>query len=325
MGKRHWSVILGLAGTAVFLWLALRNVPFSELSAVLSSARWPWVAVIILGMFADLIVRACKWLIILSQPWRSFSILFQLETIGLAVNNIMFLRLGELARAYLAGRRLDLPLPRVLSSVAVERILDTATLLMLFCISSSFHPDVVSPQLRLFGAVALTGIIIGIVALVAAQETLAPEGYWEKRLRRWPKLRDVAMELAQGVRVLRNPSSALAVAGLNVLLWSIDAFNCWAAARALGLERFVDFSRSVLILSWAAAGTAIPAAPGAFGTFEAMVKSILESFGATAAEAVGYAVFIHMLGYCVVTGLGAVLLYRLGLSFSDLKAELNAK
>jgi uncharacterized membrane protein YbhN (UPF0104 family) len=67
-------------------------------------------------------------------------------------------------------------------------------------------------------------------------------------------------------------------------------------------------------------GAAIPAAPGAIGTFEAMTKLVLERLGMGATEAFGYAFLVHMIFFSVITILGMLFLWQIGVSFSGIQA-----
>jgi hypothetical protein len=327
--KRYTSWISTGAGfllTAVFLVLALRNVRLAELWQVLVGAQWGWVLVMTAIVFADLMIRSARWQLLLSRAQGAkppVFLLFRLEAIGLAMNNVLFMRIGELARAFLAGRELRLPLATALASVAVERALDVAALLTLFCAAAAGLPDLVPLQV-LRGAVAvLAASLAAIGALAFAEERLEPGHSWERALRGWPKIHKLLSQLAAGASVLRRPKPAAQAVFLSLLLWGIDAGAYWAGARALGLGQFVDYPRAILILSWAGAAAALPAVPGGFGTFEAMVKSIMVNLGATAQQALGFAVFNHMVGYVVVTLIGLVFLSRIGLSLGELKAALE--
>ncbi|MDE1976415.1 MAG: hypothetical protein KGI84_04045, partial [Elusimicrobia bacterium] len=74
---------------------------------------------------------------------------------------------------------------------------------------------------------------------------------------------------------------------------------------------------------WSGAGTALPAAPGAFGTFEDFVKSLLMEFNLSSQKAFAYAFFNHMVGYIFVTSLGLAFLYYEGLTLAELKGALR--
>ena len=328
--KQRLSIVAGLAVTALFLWLAVRNVQVAELIDVLKAARWRWLLVMVPLFLVDLAIRALRWRILLSQAALpkpqgragSLWLLFRLEAIGLAVNNVLFARIGELARAALAARELGIPVAVALASVAIERALDLAALLALFVIVGSGSP-LVEPNVLRGAGVLLTGVLAALLVLVLAEKLLEPKGPVDRRLARWPGLRKLVSQLVLGASVLRRPSAVLPAAGLSVALWLSDASICWAAARALGLGAVVDYPRSILILSWAGASSALPAAPGAIGTYEAMVKSILVKMGANVHEAFAYAVFNHMTMYLFVTALGLGFLYKIGLSLGGLRQSLE--
>ena len=109
------------------------------------------------------------------------------------------------------------------------------------------------------------------------------------------------------------------------MLWSVDATLYWTAAYALDLGGIMDYPRAVLTLSWAGAISAIPAAPGAIGTFEAFVASILRTFGAAPEIALAYALLTHMIMYLLVTVTGLVFLSREGVSLAQLSEQVEKK
>ncbi len=323
--RRHLSMAAALCVTLAFLALALRHVQIAKLLDIFSQARWPWVAVMCLLSLVDLAVRAWRWKLLLhdAAPKAPAGLLFRLEAVGIALNNILFLRLGEFARAYMAGRELGVPVLAALSSVGVERALDLAALLSLFCWVGATSSDFSYPQLLRAGAILLILTVGGLVFLAAAGKPLKPGGSWHQKLSRWPKIQDLASQMALGASVLRQPAAAAAAAAGSLGLWLIDASFYWAGARALRLGSVLGFKRSVLVLAWSGAGTALPAAPGAFGTFEDFVKSLLMNFKVSAQKAFAYAFFNHMVAYIFVTLLGLAFLYHEGLTLTEIKGALR--
>jgi uncharacterized membrane protein YbhN (UPF0104 family) len=324
-GKRALTAVLGLAGTGFFLWLALRNVRLSELSQALSGAHWIWLVPMAAIVYLDLFVRGVRWKVLLSRARPSAPTweLVRLEAIGLGVNNVLFLRLGEVARGVLAAKRLEISVFAALSSVVVERVLDVAALLTIFILASGAAPGFVPAPVRGGAMVVLCGALVALVALVFAEGAVAPGGVVERSLRPWPKVHALVEQLSLGAAVLRQPTAALKAAGLSLILWSVDAGVYWAGARALGLGAVMDYPRSVLALSWAGASSALPAAPGAIGTFEAVVTTIVVKFGATHEQAFAYALVCHAVMYLLVTITGLILLYRVGLSLADLRGAVE--
>ncbi len=324
MTRRHVTIAVGTAATAFFLWLGLRGVEFSHLGEALRSARWGWLAPMAAVVFVDLYVRALRWRVLLSRarPGAPVLELLRLEAVGLAVNNVLFMRLGELTRAALAAKRLGVSGPAALASVAVERALDVAALLTIFLLAARAEPGFVPANVLRAAGALLAGAIGALIVLAAAETSLAPEGPLERLLRRWPKLHHLVEQLALGAAVLRSPAAAAQAVVLSLLLWTVDAGLYWAGARALGLESLMDYPRAVLALSWAGASSAIPAAPGAIGTFEAAVSGILGRFGATAAQGFAYALVCHATMYILVTVTGLAFLYGIGASLARVQEDM---
>ena len=326
-GKRALTAALGLAVTVFFLWLALRHVRLGELTKALAGANWAWLIPMALIVYLDLFVRAARWRVLLSiaRPDAPVLELARLEAIGLGVNNVLFLRLGELARGLLAARRLRMSAFAALASVVVERALDVAALLTIFIVASALAPGFVPPSVRVGAELLLVGAISALAVLALAETAVADGGFIERALRPWPKVHELVEQLSLGAAVLRQPLAALQAGALSLALWSVDAGVYWAGARALGLGALMDYPRSVLTLSWAGAAAALPAAPGGIGTFESFVESILTQFGATAEQAFAYALVCHAVMFLLVTVTGLILLYRIGLSLAELRGEVDKR
>ena len=322
--KKALTGAAAFAITGFFLWLALRKVQFAALGAALAHAHLAWLVPMIVIVYVDLLVRAVRWRVLLSRTralpppvWD----LFKLEAIGLAVNNVLLLRLGELARAGLAARRLGIPAAAALASVAIERALDVAALLTIFVAASSLAPGIVPLQVVRAGMLLLAAAVSALVILAAAESSLAPGGLIERALRKQPRVHRFVEQLALGAAVLRSPAAAAQAAALSLALWSVDAALYWAGAYALGLGGVMDYPRAILTLSWAGAVSAIPAAPGSIGTFEAFVASILHTFGAAPELALAYALMTHMIMYILVTVTGLAFLSREGVSLAQLRED----
>ena len=324
--KKILTGIGAFAVTGFFLWLALRKVEFTALATALSAARLVWLAPMIAIVYLDLLVRAVRWRVLLSRtralPAPVWDLL-KLEAIGLAVNNVLLLRLGEIARAGLASRRLGIPAAAALASVAIERALDVAALLTIFVLAARLAPGIVPVQVVRAALLLLAGAIGALIVLAAAESSLAPGGLAERRLRPWPRMHRFVEQLALGAAVLRSPTAAAFASFLSLLLWSVDATLYWAGAYALGIGDVMNYPRAILTLSWAGAVSAIPAAPGSIGTFENFVASILHTFGATPEAALAYALMTHMIMYLLVTVTGFVFLSREGVSLAQLREEVE--
>ncbi len=316
MTRARISVAISLVTTAAFLALALRKVDFKALVPWLMRMDWRWIPLLVFLGLWDLAMRAARWRLLLAPLAKaSVAELFGLETMGLAVNNILFFRLGEFARTALAGRRLQLPFMSVFSTVIVERYLDVASLATLFSSAAWLLPGFLPEAARRAALWLPVGLWGGLAAFVLLRSAFGPGGAISGRLSSWPKVQAAVVELSAGALAMRGRLAAGIIA-CGFLLWSSDAVIYWVSARALGLD-MIDFPRAVLVLSWAGAGAALPAVPGAFGTFEAMVKNIAMRCGASPTQAFGYAFVTHMAGYLMVTALGLFFLFKAEVAIAD--------
>lgn len=124
------QLAVGIAISAVFLYLALRGVDPGDLWMAVRNFNWLWaipfVAITMLSMW----VRAWRWRYFLlptaDLPTRK---LWDPMMAGFALNGLLPARLGEFARPFVLARQENLPFPRVFGTIVVERIFDTLVLL----------------------------------------------------------------------------------------------------------------------------------------------------------------------------------------------------
>lgn len=314
-----------LVGGCLFYY-AFRDVPVGEFARSLRNLNALWLPVLVLLPPLDLWLRALRWRILLRPVVDAdVKLLFQLEAIGMAINNILFLRIGELARGVVGGIELKIPTVTVLATLIVERICDLTALLVLFTACAFAMPEVFGRRIALYSLAAALGALASLAGITLLGVRIRGGGRL-RWLRRAPKIEKLASNLIQGSLGLREFSSSLRVAALSVGLWLVDATICWLGGLAMGFSA-ADFGplHGIVVVVTAAAASALPAVPGAFGNFEAAVRTLLEHFGYAKAVALSYAAFIHLLMYTVVTTLGLVFFYRLGHTFAGLKASIQQR
>jgi len=310
---------LGVVCSGLLLFLAFRKVDLQELGAALRRFPPRHLPGLALLVVLDLDLRAFRWRLLLPRsPGVSAGACFRLEAVGLAINNILPLRIGELARTLLAARRFGMPFLAVLASIAVERILDLLTLLGLLLYLGDWGGALGwASGLRVWAHWAFPSLVAALGALAwlgkapSLPRVLAPLQGWIE-------------QFSLGTRALRSWTAAPAVAGLGLLLWLTDGLMFLYAGRAMGLEG-MGFPLSVVCLVAAAASTALPAVPGYFGAYEFAVSRVLLAAGVPSAPALGLAALVHLMQFAVSTGLGLAFLYLEGLSPRSLSRELAAR
>ncbi len=327
--KKVGSIVLGVAVSGLLLFLALRHVTWGEVARSVTSIRpFGLVAIVLISML-DLLIRSLRWRLLLSfgvplERPRLLWDLFRLEAVGLAVNNVVFLRLGEFARAYLAGLTLEVPGLTVLATIVVERTLDMTALMLLFASAAWFYPDTVAPALYRLALLIAAGLIAALAAILYFDRRIKQGGGWTERLRSYPSVHRVVEQVALGSSALNSWRVCVPVGLLSLSLWVVDAFGYWVCGKAMGLA-VLSYGRSVLLLATAAAAGFLPTVPGGFGAYEQFIKVVLVSWHVPEATALGFAGVVHVVSYIFVTGLGIVFLYQAGHSLSSLSSALRSR
>ncbi len=325
--KTKLSIIAGFLVSALLLWLALRNVEFSKLSAIYGRVDAAYVLPAVLVASLELFLRGVRWRLLLlpSSPAVRLWDTFRLQAAGLALNNILPLRLGELARATFAARLFSVPLVTVLSTILVERLLDIVVLFLLF-IAAAALGGLTGGFLDYGGALwtLAGGVTAGIAALIFADE-LVSHSWFAGFFARFPRLRGLFEKVALGVKGFHSFGGGALILLVCALQWFVDAFIFVLLGRAFGLGGVIDVFKGVALVFAGAAAASVPGMPGYFGNYELVLVKVMSAWGI--AEDVGFAFssFMHMLVYILVTVLGVFFIYQMGQSLGRVWGEFSSR
>src|SRR5262249_57632901 len=122
-GMFNLQTVVGLLVTAGIVWLGLTRIDLSETVAAFAVVR---VGFVLAGgglIVAVIAIFAVRWRVLLPKsPSVPMRFVFCYLMIGCMMNAIIPLRVGDLLRAYLLGRRHGIAVSTTLSTVVVERI-----------------------------------------------------------------------------------------------------------------------------------------------------------------------------------------------------------
>ena len=315
--KKIIPVFAGLAISAALLWFAFRNVDLRAIAAVLAGVRTAPLALVLLTVAGELAIRGLKWSLLLAparkvRAWDAV----RLETAALALNNLLPLRLGELARAAYGAKLFNLHLSTVLATILAEKALDMAALFAL------------SAGAALLGGLAfsLPGWRLGLALAAALSFIFFAARHLTDRS---PKVKRTVQDLVLGLKALGSPAAAAGVFALALLQWLLNALNYYWLALAFGLGAVASIPRSVLLSFTGAAASSAPGMPGYFGSFELAVSAVLGTWGVPRETALAYAAASHLLPYLLITAAGLFCIYGLGSSlgqvwrrFAEHKADM---
>ncbi len=327
----QWKQLLWLGfGTTITLVLlswVLRDIHWVGVGHSLQRADWGWLMV---GWCAYLIsygVRAHRWGMLLEeQGFRSsFQQRLTATFVGFGANSVLPASLGEFIRAGLLNQSAGVPLEASLGSILAERMLDIGVVLLLWVVPLSLQWV---PTLSGFN----TTLIVMLCCLLFALWSLCllgaknPEGTVRRlepilsgltpsKLQR--RLRNGLLNFLTGLTVLGKPRRCLALLMVTLTAWLLNGVTYWTGLVAFN-ELAPGFWGALFIQSGAALAIAIPSTPGYIGPFEASLQVLLGLYRMPSEVILSYTLVLRFLMYVTIPMISIVLIFKLGLNFSQL-------
>jgi glycosyltransferase 2 family protein len=294
------AAVVGIPVSIVFLVLAIRGTDLSAVWGTLQGVRpLPLLGAVAL-MGAVYWLQAARWRRIADTRLgqRRF---FEMVVAGLAVNNVLPGRVGDLLRARWVSRGAYSG-GRGLATVMLDRAFDILALVTFLLLSLPLVTD----------AAWVDRIVVGslIVVVVVWVLILAARSYTRRR----PRSRRAHRGLPR--RFLRDTLEGLSdpLSLERGLVWfaiSLAAWGTWAVGailvgRAVGVE--LSLVDAIFVTAALNLGVAIPSSPGFVGTYQWLGVSALALFGVGRAEGLAFAICMQAVWYVPTTIVGAVIL-----------------
>lgn len=295
-------MLIGIAVSVVFAWATLSRVDLPAAGQALGRAALPGLALVLGLAWLEIAVRAWRWRFLLSPLGRvGYGHAFAYTCIGYFANTLLPMRLGDVARAYLAATALRLPRLATLGSVVTERLADGLTILAVaaglgFAVvdASTMAPM----ELWIALAVASGVAVVGLAALVAGRrqvvDALIPD-----------RIREFIARLVRGAEAVRSPRGAATVVGSTLAAYACAVGAMVAVAGSVGLH--LTPTQAAFAMAWIGLSTAIPAAPGSVGTYEFVGVSVLTLLGQDPASALAAVILLHLIGTLPVALVGLIM------------------
>jgi uncharacterized protein (TIRG00374 family) len=307
-GVSGWvHALLGLAISAAFGWLAIRDVSWGAVRASLESVELGWLGAALALLAVAVTMRAQRWRLLFAREGRPpLTAVFWALGIGYLFNNLLPARAGEAARVVALRRETGVSVLRGAATVAVERLFDVAALALLMVAAWPF-----------LGSGSVVRLTAWTSVVVLAVATALAAGCRSTRLRRrfaaalgrvpllrGPRARSTLEELGHGMTALGDRRMALEVGALSVGSWAVIGVSYYAILRALHVGS--PARAAVLSLVVTNLVQVIPASAASLGVFEAAGRAAIAAYGASPAAAVSAAVALHAVNTLPLIALGTV-------------------
>jgi uncharacterized protein (TIRG00374 family) len=216
---------------------------------------------------------------------------------GYVTNNVFPFRLGELVRVDLLARVGEISRGSTVAVVALERLLDLISFLILFAVVVPLLAVDLSGNRRLAWLLAAILVLLLAVVWLASNPSRFPgvvvlfSRPFSPRVQAW--LVQKSQRFVDGLSALR---STRAVAQALVLTFAIRlvgllTIQCWLWAFGLELPLYAP----LIVMAFLSIGTMVPSSPGFIGTFHVAVAYALELMGVTPSAAASVAIAGHFM------------------------------
>ena len=269
------SVVVGLMGTvggAVFLIIVLRSADVEDVAAIMLQVGYGDVLGVIGCALVFAGTKALRWHWLISHlksvpPSQLIGPIFAGSALNYGIPHG-----GELLRVWLVSKSENISQAALLTSIAIERLLDLVAVSLLGLIALLGRQELV--ELR----EAIIWILIGFVAMVLAAkicigklrlDTITVTATLNRFLPisfRQLIVRHLE-QIIRGLGSLKRARTVVAALVLTILQWTLMAGCVWFSLRAVGVE--VTPALSIVTMVFLVIGLTLPTAPGHVGTTQA--------------------------------------------------------
>jgi uncharacterized protein (TIRG00374 family) len=253
------------------------------------------------------VFRSIRWRFLL-KPLGAISLtrLFFALMFGFFINEILPLRIGEVARAMLVGGWMNIPLTAAFGTIVAERLGDIMVLFVVCLLVSLSLPNAKLPTKPLALTLLIAALFCSI--LVRRGNKLA-----ESRSGN-PWLSKTSRTLGRfllGLRQIGDVRNASKLFASSVGVWIFDLLAMNALGRAYGISLSATGTGALII--GIAMGVMLPAAPGYIGTYEYFGGKTLQLVGVPPQIALTFVVALHFLQMIMIALFGLPVLIRFGI------------
>jgi uncharacterized protein (TIRG00374 family) len=315
------KLLLGLAISALCLYLATRGIDWQEFARAFRQARFiyiiPGIAFTMLGHFS----RSVRWKFMM-LPVKDCKIrpLWSATAIAFMVNNLLPARLGEFVRAIAIGRTENVSKSASFATIVYERVVDVFVLIVLiwYCLVTISAPVwlVRSTEVLVVFNVALFTLLFAMVRWRRRFRALLARAIRPLPTSTHRRVHASMDGFIDGLAVVSRPRLGLVIAALSVVVWGSATLGVYYSVRAFDLH--VPFAASIFLIVSISLGSMIPSAPAFLGTMQYAIVIGLGLYDIERSQALAVSAVYHATQFFPITLTGLYYAWRSHLHLSEL-------
>ncbi len=296
------KLLIGIAVSGVFFYLALKGVDLKEVLAELRDKSYEFLLPVAAIFFLTQIVRSLRWGALLS-PIKAINqrVLFPITSVGFMAIIVAPMRLGEIVRPSLINAKESVPLGAGIATIIIERTMDLLMLLLFLSVILFYGslPNWIGRSEAVLLAIVLSAFLFIILFMIFPEKI---KNFLFPITKRFPQAAAKGFEtfienMAGGFRVISSISKFVKVFLLSLLVWLLLTLAVYLLFSFYKLPLGVLAAFAVTTIT--ALGISLPAAPGFIGNFQFACIVALSFYGVAKNDAFAFA----LVYYNIVLGL----------------------
>nr|MBC8184184.1 flippase-like domain-containing protein [candidate division KSB1 bacterium] len=274
------------------------------------------------------VIRALRWRLLLYpikkvDPVSCFTSL----QIGYTANTILPAHLGEFIRAYLIGKKNNIPSSAVFATIVTERIIDIISLLFFMVLTLLVYPF--PDWVRSSGYIMFAGTVVLIMFLfllkIKPEKTLNVTGVFFKF---FPepfknKILTLLSTFLDGFVGMKNWQHYLWTILLSIAIWIF--YGLFFLFGLLAFNIHLSWIAPVVLIITTTIAIVVPSSPGYVGTFHWICQITLGLFGISKSLGLAFALVIHGVNTIPFFIFGLFLAWREGIQISKINKSYITK
>jgi uncharacterized protein (TIRG00374 family) len=318
--KEFWGTIIALG---IFLYL-LKDISLEDIEQLYHRVNLYYFIPALLLQFSMVFMKGIRWRTIVEKT-KKLPILkvVPLFAAGQVLNIVMPALTGQVGRLLLFAKNAGLRKTFVFSTVVMEILFDAISLLiMILLLSMAFVFPAEYRPISYIIAIATASMFILLYLMLTFKEQIGAFG--RKHLRgRWPgayiTLKKFALSFTKGISLLRSTQYFFRTLALSLGAWGSQILVVHFLFKAFGFE--LPFITAVVIMVINILALLIPITPGNAGTFELAVMAPLLAFKIVKADAVMYALALHLCDLLPIMVMGMFFFHSRRMTIKEIKEE----
>jgi uncharacterized protein (TIRG00374 family) len=290
----------------LLLWLAFRNINFTNLGKGLKEANYYWLVLALFFAFLAYVSRARRWILLIHPLGYKPSLknaFYSMMTGYLA--NMALPRIGEVSKCVALGKKEKIPVDQLIGTVVVERTIDFLSLLVIMVLMIIIDGKIVGPflvdniylpvQHKLSGIFGVAWAFWGILAFSCMLIVFLLFLFRGKlrKIRFFAKLFGLAKGVIQGLKTITVIERKWEFILHTIFIWINYTLMTWVVVFAVKSTSHLDLSDGIFLLVIGGLAMSAPVQSG-LGAFHFFVSNALVVvYGISLEDGLVYAILSH--------------------------------